>query len=213
MDNPDGISDIDYWPNMPRNGCDSDARYVYGGNPDVFIDPDYMGTGTNSATFTPDYPISAEDPLTLDFTQVTASLDNVGYDPTSSGGVGTGTPKVKSDSVVQYTEAGEGYWTADASHPDSAECVNLPDPEKADGRSRGWIYSPYYEKSHPNWDPSSRSYLEAPIFAEVGTGVYRIHDRRFSGVLNTPENPISDGGGQMTLESPHLLYRVKRVLI
>ena len=122
MDNPDGISDIDYWPNMPRNGCDSDARYVFGGNPAVFIDPAYMGTGTESTTFTPDYPISDEDPLTLDFTQVTASLDNIGYDPTSSGGVGTGTPKVKSDSVVQYTEAGEGYWTVDVdNHPDSSK--------------------------------------------------------------------------------------------
>jgi hypothetical protein len=31
-------------------------------------------------------------------------------------------------------------------------CDAFPDPEKADYRSTGWIYSPFYEgRSHPNW--------------------------------------------------------------
>jgi hypothetical protein len=31
-------------------------------------------------------------------------------------------------------------------------CDAFPDPEKADYRTTGWIYSPFYEgRKHPNW--------------------------------------------------------------
>ena len=137
-------------------------------------------------------PPEAE-PFVLDFTG-SSSFTSMGYSPLTDGGVGTGIPKVKTDSVVLYT--GTDF------DKESAPCSTFPDPEKADGRSTGWIYSPYYEGArHPNWDPSSRSYLDAPVFAKVGTDEYRIHDRRYLPKKNTPEEPISDGGGQMTLDS------------
>lgn len=198
------VSDIDYWPRMPTTGCGSSStkKWVYGGNPRVNIDPAFMGTNNplNNVTYT------EESPWVLDFTQVAAAHLNteIGYNPLGTGGVGHSSAKTISPTVVRYTET-NGYWSEDATnHPDSARCENVPDPEKADFRSRGWIYSPYYEgRLHPNWDPSSRSYLDAPIFGKVDTGVYRyrIHDRRFMGIENTPENPIGDGGGQQTLDS------------
>lgn len=186
--NPNGASDIDIWPNMPTNDCSSAGRNVYGGNPDVYIDPAFMGDN-NPLSPNP----AEENPFVLDFTGG-VSFTSMGYSPLTDGGVGTGIAKVKTDSVVLYTGADLDRATA--------PCSTFPDPEKADGRSTGWIYSPYYEgASHPNWDPSSRSYLDAPVFAKVGADEYRIHDRRYLPRKNTPEEPISDGGGQMTLDS------------
>ena len=61
--NPDGASDIDIWPNMPTNDCSSAGRNVYGGNPDVYIDPAFMGDNN------PLSPNPAEEkPFLLDFT-------------------------------------------------------------------------------------------------------------------------------------------------
>lgn len=189
--NPDGASDIDIWPSMPTNDCSSAGRNVYGGNPDVYIDPAFMG-GNNPLSPDP----AEENPFVLDFAGgASFTSTSMGYSPLTDGGVGTGIAKVKTDSVVLYTGA-------DYRGTDSTTCATLPDPEKADGRSTGWIYSPYYEGAkRPNWDPSSRSYLDAPVFAKVGADEYRIHDRRYLPRKNTPEEPISDGGGQMTLDS------------
>ena len=175
--------------------CNSDGQHVFGGNPDVSIDPRFIGAAAGFADDADDTP------YILDFTGVTYQdlLENeIGYDPTSEGGVGHAGDKVKSDSVVYLKKS-------DYRDSFTVNCDAVPDPNKADFRSKGWEKSPYYEGDrHPDWDPSSRSVLDAPVFAKVSSSpvdVYRIHDRRFVSLGNTIADPLSDGGGANTIES------------
>ena len=55
------------------------------------------------------------------------------------------------------------------------------------------------------WDDPKRSYPIAPIFGktrdENGTSVYMLYDPRLVFHENTPENPLPDGGGQVTIDT------------
>ncbi|EJK50773.1 hypothetical protein THAOC_30129, partial [Thalassiosira oceanica] len=100
------------------------------------------------------------------------------------------------DSVTMFTANAAGDGTNDA------VCATVPDPNKADFRSTGIWYSPYYVgDEHPDWNPSYRSILEPPVFAKDSAGAYRLHDRRYLPLENTWTNPAIDGGGLQTLES------------
>ena len=117
-------------------------------------------------------------------TSSAAFADN-GYDPSSTGGVGYDTDKVKSDTVKRLT-------TDDFMTNNEGLCDHLPDPDKADSRSMGWEYSPYFVGvEHPNWDPPARSNLDPTVFAKMPTGEYRIHDRRFFPLHRIPSMPLS----------------------
>ena len=129
------------------------------------------------------------------------AFENNGYDPTETGGVGHGTAKAQSDTVKRLT-------ATDFMTNNLARCDHLPDPDKADSRSMGWEFSPYFVGvEHPNWDPPARSNLDPTVFAKVPTNdgfEYRIHDRRFLPLENTLDNPLIDGGGTQTINS---IYR------
>jgi hypothetical protein len=47
-------------------------------------------------------------------------------------------------------------------------------------------------------------FIDEPIYAKMPDNTYYLHDRRYTPVENTPTNPLSDGGGTMTMES---IYR------
>eukprot|EP00571_Detonula_confervacea_P017647 CAMPEP_0172312770 /NCGR_PEP_ID=MMETSP1058-20130122/18549_1 /TAXON_ID=83371 /ORGANISM="Detonula confervacea, Strain CCMP 353" /LENGTH=2999 /DNA_ID=CAMNT_0013026315 /DNA_START=101 /DNA_END=9097 /DNA_ORIENTATION=+ len=170
--------------------CNGDGFHVFGGNPDVSIDRNYMGVHNPDDTAESEPHV-----LELSATELPdAQVVTMGFDPTTAGGVGTGAAKDKSDSVMRLAS---GLWT---NH--NTNCLTFPDPEKADGRSKGWIYSPYYVGHiHPNWDPSSRSILDAPVFINHETKGILIHDRRYLSQRNPIDDPLVDGGGGMTLDS------------
>ena len=145
------------------------CTHVSGGNPDVIIDAEVMGS-----------------PHILDFSSFTDDFTDIGYSPMAD------TP----DNSVKIFTKTDYYTTNDAA------CKALPDPDEADFRSKGWEYSPYYEgQRHPDWgDLSSRSVLDQPVFALID-GKYYIHDRRFTPLENTINDPLPDGGGQQTIDS------------
>ena len=101
-----------------RLGDDGDCKHVYGGNPDVVIDEAYL-----------DHDSSGEETYVLDLTSHAAEFQNKAVN--NIGHIDTG-------SVTRFTANAMEDGTNDA------VCVNVPDPNKADFRSTGIWYSPYY---------------------------------------------------------------------
>lgn len=147
---------------------------VFGGNPAVqFPNDDPSAFGVDTHV--------------LDFTSRASELRDIGYDPTQATN--------EADSVLLFNGT-------DYEELNEADCEALPDPDRADYRSEGWEYSPYYEGNrHPDWDPASRSVLDETVFAAAPGGKYYLHDRRFAPLENDIDSPLADGGGAQTIAS------------
>ena len=186
----DGSYPICRADNMPGSSfATEEDRYLYaalqlkdeGFNPSICV---HVMGGNPDVMIDPDYLADENDgtgAYIVDFSSSSAKLTEIGHQ--------------KPEAVVLFTD--DTFYSSN-----TATCAALPDPSKADGRSTGWIYSPYYEGlNHPDWNPSTRDYLEPPVYAKLPSGSYNIHDMRLTLDENTPSNHMADGGGTQTLES------------
>jgi len=103
-----------------RLGDDGDCKHVYGGNPDVVIDEAYL-----------DHDSSGEETYVLDLSDPRHAAEFQEKAENNIGHIDTG-------SVTMFTANAMEDGTNDA------VCANVPDPNKADFRSTGIWYSPYY---------------------------------------------------------------------
>ena len=182
---PDGIYDVCGVDELPGEAFASeDQRMLYARFQIVYEDTCvHVAGGNPTVSIDPDYLVdeSPSGGYVLDFTAQGAFLEAIGTQYPSS--------------VLLFIST--SYYSSN-----SDQCSPLPDPTKADFRSKGWIYSPYYEgRIHPNWDPPSRNYLDPPVYAVMPGGKYYLNDRRLTLLENTPQNPLPDGGGTMSIES------------